>query len=31
VLTAVADGAARIPDRVAGLVARRWSERKSMS
>jgi TgpA N-terminal domain/Transglutaminase-like superfamily len=31
VLTAVADGAARIPDRVAALVSRRWSERKSMS
>jgi transglutaminase-like putative cysteine protease len=31
VLTAVADGAARIPDRLAALVARRWSERKSMS
>jgi len=31
VLTAVADGAARIPDRVATLVSRRWSERKSMS
>jgi transglutaminase-like putative cysteine protease len=31
VLTAVADGATRIPDRVAALVSRRWSERKSMS
>jgi len=31
VLTAVADGAARIPDRVAALVSRRWSERKSTS
>jgi transglutaminase-like putative cysteine protease len=31
VLTAVADGAARIPDRVAALVSRGWSERKSMS
>jgi transglutaminase-like putative cysteine protease len=29
VMTAVADGAARIPDRVAALVSRRWSERKS--
>ena len=31
VMTAVADGAARVPDRVATLVSRRWSERKSMS
>jgi transglutaminase-like putative cysteine protease len=31
VLTGVADGAARIPDRVAALVSRRWSERKSLS
>ena len=31
VLTGLADGAARIPDRVAALVARRWSERKSLS
>jgi hypothetical protein len=31
VLTAVADGAARIPDRVAALVSRRWSEHKSVS
>jgi transglutaminase-like putative cysteine protease len=31
VMTAVADGAARIPDRVAALVSRRWSERKSTS
>jgi transglutaminase-like putative cysteine protease len=31
VLTEVADGAARIPDRVAALVSRRWSERKSLS
>jgi transglutaminase-like putative cysteine protease len=29
VMTAVADGAVRIPDRIAGLVSRRWSERKS--
>jgi transglutaminase-like putative cysteine protease len=31
VMTAVADGAARIPDRVASLVSRRWSERRSTS
>ena len=31
VLTGMADGAARIPDRVAALVSRRWSERKSLS
>ncbi|HWN62941.1 MAG TPA: DUF4129 domain-containing protein, partial [Streptosporangiaceae bacterium] len=31
VMTAVADGVARIPDRVAALVSRRWSERKSTS
>jgi hypothetical protein len=31
VMTAVADGAARIPERVAALVSRRWSERKSTS
>jgi transglutaminase-like putative cysteine protease len=31
VLTAVADGAALIPDRVAALVSRRWSEHKSVS
>jgi transglutaminase-like putative cysteine protease len=31
VLTGVADGAARIPDRVLTLVSRRWSERKSLS
>src|SRR5580704_17825483 len=31
VLTAVADGAARIPERVAALISRRWSERKSTS
>jgi hypothetical protein len=30
-MTAVADGVARIPDRVAALVSRRWSERKSTS
>jgi len=27
----VADGAARIPDRLAALVSRRWTERGSMS
>jgi transglutaminase-like putative cysteine protease len=31
VLTGVADGAARIPERVAALVSRRWSQRKSLS
>ena len=31
VMTAVADGAARIPDRLAALVSRRWTERGSMS
>jgi transglutaminase-like putative cysteine protease len=31
VMTAVADGAARLPDRVAALVSRRWTERKSTS
>jgi transglutaminase-like putative cysteine protease len=31
VMTAVADGATRIPDRLAGLVWRRWSERGSTS
>jgi hypothetical protein len=31
VLTAVADGAARIPDQLAALVSRRWSEHKSTS
>jgi transglutaminase-like putative cysteine protease len=31
VMTAVADGAVRFPDRVAALVSRRWSERRSMS
>jgi transglutaminase-like putative cysteine protease len=31
VMTAVADGAARIPERVAALISRRWSERKSTS
>jgi transglutaminase-like putative cysteine protease len=31
VMTAVADGVARIPDRVAALVSRGWSERKSTS
>ena len=31
VMTAVADGVARIPDRLAALVSRRWNERKSTS
>jgi transglutaminase-like putative cysteine protease len=31
VMTAVADGAARIPDRLAALVSRRWTERRSIS
>jgi hypothetical protein len=31
VMTTVADGAARIPDRLAALVSRRWTERGSMS
>jgi transglutaminase-like putative cysteine protease len=31
VMTAMADGATRIPDRLAGLVWRRWSERRSTS
>ncbi|MGH3203278.1 MAG: transglutaminase TgpA family protein [Streptosporangiaceae bacterium] len=31
VMTAVADGAALIPDRVAALVSRRWNERRSTS
>jgi hypothetical protein len=31
VMTAVADGAARIPERVAALISRRWSEHKSTS
>ncbi len=31
VMTAVADGAVRIPDRLAALVSRRWTERGSMS
>jgi transglutaminase-like putative cysteine protease len=31
VMTAVADGAARIPDRLAALVSRRWTTRKSTS
>jgi transglutaminase-like putative cysteine protease len=31
VLTAVADGAARIPDRLAALVFRRWTARRSMN
>jgi len=31
VMTAVADGAARIPDRLAALVSRHWTERGSMS
>ncbi len=30
VMTAVADGAARIPDRLAALVSRRWTERGSI-
>ena len=30
-MTAVADGAARIPDRLAALVSRRWTERGSTS
>ena len=31
VMTAVADGAARIPDRLAALFSRRWTERRSIS
>jgi transglutaminase-like putative cysteine protease len=31
VMTAVADGAARIPDRLADLVSRRWTARRSTS
>ena len=31
VMTAVADGAARIPDRLAALISRRWTERRSTS
>jgi transglutaminase-like putative cysteine protease len=31
VMTAAADGAARIPDRLADLVSRRWTARKSTS
>jgi TgpA N-terminal domain/Transglutaminase-like superfamily len=31
VMTAAADGAARIPDRLTGLVSRRWAERTSTS
>ncbi len=31
VMTAVADGAARIPDRLAALVSRRWTEHRSSS
>jgi len=31
VVTALADAAARIPDRVAALVSRRWTERRSTS
>jgi transglutaminase-like putative cysteine protease len=31
VLTAAADGAARIPDRLAALVSRRWTARRSTS
>jgi hypothetical protein len=31
VISALADGAARIPDRLAALVSRRWTERRSTS
>jgi len=31
VMTAVADGMARVPDRLAALLWRRWSERSSTS
>jgi transglutaminase-like putative cysteine protease len=30
-MTAVADGTARIPDRLAALISRRWTERRSAS
>jgi hypothetical protein len=31
VITAMADDAARMPDRLAALVSRRWTERRSAS